>query len=76
MRLVVSLLTAVCFIAAADVRATGVPRRSLRLCLQHRSPAPIDIIRQGALLCQKLAGNRTTGCQWIDCEQFCSAHCF
>jgi hypothetical protein len=50
MRIVVSLLTAVCFIAAAQASATGVA-----------TPAPkastIDIIRQPSLLRQKLAGN-------------------
>jgi hypothetical protein len=70
MRLVVSLLTVVCFIAAADVSATGVATSQSQAVPSHRSPAPIDIVRQGSLLCQKLAGNRTTA--WIGCKQFCS----
>ncbi len=44
MRLVVSLLTAVCFIAVAQ--ATPAPK-----------PSTIDIIRQPPLLRQELAGN-------------------
>jgi hypothetical protein len=75
MRLVVSLLTAVCFIAAAEASATGV-------ATPQSQPAPsaklstIDIIRQPSLLRQKLAGNCTTTCQWIGRQQFCNTHCF
>jgi hypothetical protein len=72
MRIVVCLLTAVCFIAAAEASATGVatptpsaPKRSTT-----------DIIRQPSLLHQKLAGNCTTTCQWIGRQQFCNTHCF
>jgi hypothetical protein len=40
MRLVVSLLTAVCFIAAAEASTTGLLRRSPRPRRRPRSPAP------------------------------------
>jgi hypothetical protein len=63
MRIFVSLLTAVCFVAAAQ--ATPAPK-----------PSTIDIIRQPSLLRQKLAGNCTTTCQWIGNQQFCNTHCF
>jgi hypothetical protein len=63
MRIVVSLLTAVCFIAAAQ--ATPAPKLNT-----------IDIIRQPSLLRQKLAGNCTTTCQWIGGLEFCNTHCF
>jgi hypothetical protein len=62
MRLVVSLLTAVCFISVAQ--ATPAPK-----------PSTIDIIRP-SLLHQKLAGNCTTTCQWVGNQQFCNTHCF
>jgi hypothetical protein len=73
MRIVVSLLTAVCFIAAAEASTTGV------VTLQSQAapkPSIIDIIRQPPLLRQKLAGNCTTTCQWIGGRQFCNTHCF
>jgi hypothetical protein len=73
MRIVVSLLTAVCVIAAAEASATGA------VTLQsHAAPKPstIDVIRQPSLLRQKLAGNCTTTCQWIGRQQFCNTHCF
>jgi hypothetical protein len=72
MRLVVSLFTAVCFIAAAEASTTGVatPQPSAP------KPSTIDIIRQPSLLRQKLAGNCTTTCQWIGGRQFCNTHCF
>jgi hypothetical protein len=63
MRIVVSLLTAAFFVAAAQ--ATPAPK-----------PSTIDIIRQPSLLRQKLAGNCTTTCQWIGRQQFCNTHCF
>jgi hypothetical protein len=79
MRLVVSLLTAVCFIAAAapaalaEASTTGVATPQ-----SHAAPSPstIDIIKQPSLLRQKLAGNCTTTCQWIGNQQFCNTHCF
>jgi hypothetical protein len=79
MRIVVSLLTAVCFIAAAapaalaEASATDVatPRSQAA-----PSPSTIDIIRQPSLLRQKLVGNCTTTCQWIGNQQFCNTHCF
>jgi hypothetical protein len=63
MRLIVSLLTAALFVAAAQ--ATPAPK-----------PSTIDIITQPSLLHQKLAGNCTTTCQWIGGRQFCNTHCF
>jgi hypothetical protein len=73
MRLVVSLLTAVCFITAAEASATGVAAPQSQAA---PSPSTIDIIRQPSLLRQKLAGNCTTTCQWIGGRQFCNTHCF
>jgi hypothetical protein len=63
MRIIVSLLTAICFIAVAQ--ATPAPK-----------PSTIDIIRQPPLRRQKLAGNCTTTCKWIGRQQFCNTHCF
>jgi hypothetical protein len=63
MRPVISLLIAALFVAAAQ--ATPAPK-----------PSTIDIIRQPSLLCQKVAGNCTTTCQWIGGRQFCNTHCF
>jgi hypothetical protein len=76
MRLVVSLLTAVCFIAAAEASATGVPTPQSRAAPSAPKPSTIDIITQPSLLHQKLAGNCTTTCQWIGGRQFCNTHCF
>ena len=73
MRIVVSLLTAVCFIAAAEASATGVAPPQSQVAPK---PSSIDIIRQPSLLRQKLAGNCTTTCQWIGRQQFCNTHCF
>ena len=69
MRIVVSLLTAVCIIAAAEASATGVAPSAPK-------PGTIDIIKQPSLLHQKLARNCTTTCQWIGGRQFCNTHCF
>jgi hypothetical protein len=69
MRIVVSLLTAVCFVAAAEASPTGVVSAAPK-------PSTIDIIRQPSLARQKLAGNCTTTCQWIGHQQFCNTHCF
>jgi hypothetical protein len=73
MRLVVSLLTTICFIAAADANPTGVATSQSQATPK---PSTIDIIRQPSLLRQKLAGNCTTICQWIGRKQFCNTHCF
>ncbi len=62
MRLVVSLLTAVCFIAASEASATSVTPQS-QAASSAQKPSTIDIIRQPSLLHQKLAGNCTTTCQ-------------
>jgi hypothetical protein len=73
MRLIVSLLTAVCFIAATEAGATSVATPQSPAAPK---PSATDIIRQPSLLRQKLAGNCTTTCQWIGRQQFCNAHCF
>jgi hypothetical protein len=75
MRIVVSLLTAVCFIAAAEASTTGVAPPS-QAAPSAPEPSTVDIIRQPSLLRQKLAGNCTTTCQWIGGRQFCNTHCF
>jgi hypothetical protein len=75
MRLIVSLLTAVCFIAAAEASATGVA--APQPASSAPKPSTIDIIRQPSLLRQKLAGNNCqTTCQWIGGRQFCNTYCF
>jgi hypothetical protein len=76
MRIVVSLLTAVCFIAAAEASATGLATPQSQAASSAPKPSTIDIIRQPSLLRQKLAGNCTTTCQWIGRQQFCNTHCF
>jgi hypothetical protein len=77
MRLVVSLLTAVCLIAAAEVSATGVATPQSQAAPSAPKPSTIDIIRQPSLLRQKLAGNNCqTTCQWIGGRQFCNTYCF
>jgi hypothetical protein len=76
MRLVVSLLTAVCFIAAAEASAPGVATPQSQVPPSAPKPSTIDMIRQPPLLRQKLAGNCTTTCQWIGHQQFCNTHCF
>ena len=77
MRLVVSLLTAVCFIAAAEASATGVATPQSQAAPSAPKPSTIDIIRQPSLLPQKLAGNNCqTTCQWIGRQQFCNTYCF
>ena len=77
MRIVVSLLTAVCFIAAAEASATGVPTPQSHAAPSAPKPSTIDIIRQPSLLRQKLAGNNCqTTCQWIGGRQFCNTYCF
>jgi hypothetical protein len=76
MRIVVSLLTAVCFIAGAEPSATGVAPPQSQAASSTPKPSTIDIIKQPSLLRQKLAGNCTTTCQWIGRQQFCNTHCF
>jgi hypothetical protein len=77
MRIVVSLLTAVCFIAAAEASATGVATPRSQAAPSIPKPSTIDIIRQASLLRQKLAGNNCqTTCQWIGGRQFCNTYCF
>jgi hypothetical protein len=82
MRLVVSLLTAVCFIAAAapaelaEASATGVATPQYQVMPSVPKPSTTDVIRQPSLLRQKLAGNCTTTCQWIGRQQFCNTLCF
>jgi hypothetical protein len=76
MRITVSLLTAICFIAAAETNATGVATPQSQASPSAPKPTTIDIIRQPSLLHQKLAGNCTTTCQWIGRQQFCNTHCF
>jgi hypothetical protein len=76
MRIVVSLLAAVCFIAAAEASATGVAAPQSQAAPSAPKPSTIDIIKQPSLLRQKLAGNCTTTCQWIGRQQFCNTHCF
>ena len=74
MRLVISLLTAVCCIAAAEASATGVATPRSQTPPSAPKPSTIDIIRQP--FHQKLAGNCTTTCQWIGRQQFCNTHYF
>jgi hypothetical protein len=76
MRIVVSLLTTVCFVAVAEASATGVGAPQSQAAPSAPKPSTIDIIRQPSLLRHKLAGNCTTTCQWIGRQQFCNTHCF
>ena len=77
MRIVVSLLTAAYFIAAAEASATGVATPQSQAAPSAPKPSTIDIIRQPSLLRQKLAGNNCqTTCQWIGGRQFCNTYCF
>jgi hypothetical protein len=66
-RIFVALLTAVCFIAAAEASATGVAPPQCQAAPSAPKPSTIDIIKQPSLPGQKLAGNCTTTCQWIAC---------
>jgi hypothetical protein len=76
MRLVISLLTTVCFITATEANATGLATPQYQAAFSAPKPTSIDIIKQPSLLRQKLAGNCTTTCQWIGPQQFCNTHCF
>jgi hypothetical protein len=77
MRFVVSLLTAACFIAAAEASATSVATPQSQAAPSAPKPSTIDIVKQPSLLRQKLAGNNCqTTCQWIGGRQFCNTYCF
>ena len=70
MRLVVSLFTAVCFIAATEASATGVATLTPK-------PSTIDQIKRPSPLGEKHAGGMCqTQCQWIGGRQFCNTYCF
>jgi len=70
MRIVVSLLTAVCFIAAAEASATGVATPTPK-------PSIIDQIKRPSPLGEKHAGGMCqTQWQWIGGRQFCNTYCF
>ena len=70
MRLVISLLTAACFIAAAEASTTGV-------ATQAPKPDIIDQIKRPSPLGEKHAGGMCqTQCQWIGGRQFCNTYCF
>ena len=76
MRIVISLLTAVCFIAAAQASATGIATPQSQAAPSAPKTRTSDIIKQPSPLRQKQAGNCTTRCQWIGRQQFCNTHCF
>jgi hypothetical protein len=76
MRLVISLLTTVCFIAVAEASASGVATPQSQAAPSAPKSSSFDIIKQPSLLREKLAGNCTTTCQWIGGQQFCNTHCF
>jgi hypothetical protein len=77
MRLVISLLTAVCFIGAAEASTTGGATPQSQAAPLAPKPSTIDIIKQPSLLRQQLAGNNCqTTCQWIGGRQFCNTYCF
>jgi hypothetical protein len=71
MRIVVALLTAVCFIAAAEASATGVATPQSQAASSAPKPSTIDLIKQPSLLSQKPADNCPTTCQRIGRQQFC-----
>jgi hypothetical protein len=77
MRLVVSLLTAVCFIAAAEASATHVATPQSQATPSAPKPSTIDQIRHptatGVLLAQRMC---QTQCNWIGGRQFCNTYCF
>jgi hypothetical protein len=75
MRIIVSLLTAVCFIAAAEASATGIATPQSQAGPSAPKPGTIDIIKQPSLLRQKLASNGTTR-SVVGGRQFCNTHCF
>jgi hypothetical protein len=77
MRVVVSLLTAVCFIAAAEASATGVATPQYQAAPSAPKPNTIDQIRHptatSVLLAQRMC---QTQCNWIGGRQFCNTYCF
>jgi hypothetical protein len=75
MRIVVSLLTAVCFIAAAEASATGVATPQSQAAPWAPKPSTIDQIRHptSVLLAQRMC---QTQCNWIGGRQFCNTYCF
>jgi hypothetical protein len=77
MRIVVSLLTAVCFIAAAEASATGVAAPQSQAAPSAPKPSTIDQIKRPLPLGEKHAGGMCqTQCQWIGGRQFCNTYCF
>ena len=77
MRIVVSLLTAVCFIAAAEASATGVATPQSQAAPSAPKPSTIDQIKRPSPLDEKHAGGMCqTQCQWIGGRQFCNTYCF
>ena len=77
MRIVVSLLTAVCFIAAAEASATGVATPQSQAAPSAPNPSTIDQIKRPSPLGEKHAGGMCqTQCQWIGGRQFCNTYCF
>ena len=83
MRIVVSLLTAVCFIAAvapavvAEASATDVATPQCQAVPSALKPSTIDQIRHplatSVLLAQRMC---QTQCNWIGGRQFCNTYCF
>jgi len=77
MRIVVSLLTAVCFIAAAEASATGAATPRSQAALSAPKPSTIDQIRHplatSVLLAQRMC---QTQCNWLGGRQFCNTYCF
>jgi hypothetical protein len=83
MRIVVSLLTAVCFIATAEASATGVATPQSQAAPSApksnavaSQPSTIDIIKNPSLLRQKLAGNCTTTCTGSGNTRTCNTFCY
>ena len=83
MRIVVSLLTAVCFIAAAapavpaEASATGVATPQSEAAPLAPKPSTFDQIKRPSPLGAKHAGGMCqTQCQWIGGRQFCNTYCF
>ena len=77
MRIVVSLLTAALFVAAAEASATGVATSQSQAAPSAQKPSTIDIIKQPSPLGEKHAGGMCqTQCQWIGGRQFCNTYCF
>ena len=77
MRLVVSLLTAVCFIAAAEASATSIVTPQSQAAPLAPKPGIFDQIKRPSPLGEKHAGGMCqTQCQWIGGRQFCNTYCF